>query len=120
MYGLLLLFIIITYLKKEDLPTFGKPRIPTFKLLPGLPSNGFSSWACFFGGILFQKNVLFQYKYIYNIYIILITVTKNLKKKIHLEIKNLNVLHINSSIYCKHDKKQMYIHIHILLYFYFI
>lgn len=40
-------------LKREDLPTFGRPTIPIFKLLEGLPSLGFSTTCCFLGGILF-------------------------------------------------------------------
>lgn len=40
-------------LKREDLPTLGSPTIPIFKLLEGLPSLGFSTTCCFFGGILF-------------------------------------------------------------------
>lgn len=40
-------------LKKEDLPTLGSPTMPTFRLLPGLPSTArFSGTGGFFGGIL--------------------------------------------------------------------
>lgn len=40
-------------LKREDLPTFGRPTIPILRLLPGLPSLIFcSGCCCFFGGIL--------------------------------------------------------------------
>lgn len=35
--------LFVIELKNEDLPTFGKPTIPIFKLFPGLPNNGFST-----------------------------------------------------------------------------
>ena len=39
--------------KSVDLPTFARPTIPLFKLLPGRPSRIFSSLTAFLGGIFF-------------------------------------------------------------------
>lgn len=38
-------------LKNVDLPTFGTPTMPTFKLVPTRPISGFCSGSAFFGGI---------------------------------------------------------------------
>lgn len=48
------LFVIT--LKNVDFPTFGTPTIPTRKLVPTRPINGFRSGSSiFFGGILKRK-----------------------------------------------------------------
>ena len=44
--------LLVKMLKNVDLPTFGSPTIPTFKLVPTRPISGLASGAAFFlGGI---------------------------------------------------------------------
>ena len=44
---------LVSTLKKVDLPTFGRPTMPTLRLVPTRPIRGFTSGAAgFLGGIL--------------------------------------------------------------------
>lgn len=49
-------WLLVSTLKKVDLPTFGIPTIPTLRFVPTRPINGFfSGSSTFFGGILQMK-----------------------------------------------------------------
>ena len=51
-------FILHMRLKKEDLPTLGRPTMPILTWLPGRPSSGFSSSTTFLGGMAVARRVL--------------------------------------------------------------